>query len=48
MIIEMAGNDDFEAAICDAYVDGVDDVVSAMRAFIIEKDPERKVIRLSG
>lgn len=38
----MAGKNDWEAALCDQYVDGLNDLNAKMTPYFIEQDPEKK------
>jgi glutathione S-transferase len=39
---KLTGKDDWESALCDAYVDCVDDVTQNLRPWFMEKDVEKK------
>jgi len=43
---KLTGKDDWESALCDAYVDCVDDVLQHTRFFYMEKDAEKKKVAL--
>lgn len=44
-ISDLDGKNNLDAAFCDAYVEGVDDVMQHLRQFRMEKDPQKKVIK---
>ncbi len=44
-MLELTGNDDWEAACCDMLVDGLTDMFGKFMPWYMEKDAEKKVKR---